>query len=98
MDIREKRAKRSALWDKMSGSSQLAVEKAIQIIEMENVKKENLTKEDLVWYSHRACNEIDCGNAEPEYEDEIFYEEEADKNHVLEYLMIEYDIQEELNG
>ena len=94
MDTKEKRAKRMVIWDKMSGSSQLAVEKAIQIIEMENVKKENLTKEDLLWYSQLACNEIDYGNAEPEYEDEAFYEEEPNKNHVLKYLMIEYDIKE----
>ena len=94
MDINEKRAKRLVIWDKMSGSSQLAVEKAIQIIEMENVKKENFTKEDLMRYSHRACNAIDDGNAEPEYENEAFYEEESDKNHVLEYLMLEYDLGE----
>ena len=95
MNTAKKRAKRMAIWDKMSGSSQLAVEKAIHILEMENVKKEKLTKDTLYDYVCRACNDISWGNAEPEYEDEDFYEEEPDKQVVFEYLKIEYDLGEE---
>ena len=62
---------------KFNGSDDLAADRAVTYYE------EGSELEDAV---RQACNEINIGNAEPEYENEDFFEEETDYHRVLEYL------------
>lgn len=61
----------------LSGSDQYAIEIAIGLM------SQGKSIEDA---AYEACNIVNEGNAEPEYADEEFYEDEADYNTVLKYL------------
>lgn len=66
-------------WNSLSGADQMAVEYANQYL------NQGMTLEDAV---RNACNDVTWGNAEPEYEDEDFYEEEPDYRSVLNYMRL----------
>lgn len=66
-----------AAWDKLSGADQMAVEHAI------SYQERGHSWWDAV--SH-AISDVNWGNAEPEYEGEEFYGEEADRRAVEQYL------------
>ena len=70
-----------AIWDTMSSADQHATELAVQ--EHDNGRD----WEDAIEEGVYRANE---GNAEPEYEDEDFYLEEADIDKVREYLKRKY--------
>ena len=67
----------SSDWDSLSTADQMAVEYANQYL------NQGMELEDAV---RNACNDVTWGNAEPEYEEEEFYEEEPDYNSVLNYM------------
>ena len=73
----------SALWAKLSGSEQYAADLAHQSLERLSTI---WTEEDLESAAHEACFRVGEGNAEPEYENEEFYEDEPDVSKVIEYL------------
>lgn len=77
------------LWVSMSDSDQFAVGYAMGFINSDGRIIENLSNDDLESYARRGCNQIDQGNAEPEYEDEEWYEDEADFDKVFEYLKVQ---------
>ena len=62
---------------KFNGSDDMAADRATMYYE------DGSELEDAV---RDACSEINLGNAEPEYENEDFYEEECNYHRVLEYL------------
>jgi len=64
-------------WDSLSGSDQLAAERASEYM------SEGMSIEDAV---RKGCMDISEGNSEPEYENEDFYLEEPDYNKVLKYM------------
>lgn len=68
----------STLWSQLNGTEQSAAECAIY-----EIQNNNMSIEDAVSY---GCNLYSGGNAEPEYEDEDFYEEEANYNKVFKYV------------
>lgn len=65
-------------WNSLNSTEQSAAEYAIY-----EIQHNNMSIEDAVSYS---CNMYSGGNAEPEYEDEDFYEEEANYNKVFKYV------------
>ena len=78
-------------WKLLSGSDQFAVEKATQYLECDGYVVENLKDDDLMNYVYKGCQEISEGNAEPEYADEDFFEEEANSQKVFEYMKLKQD-------
>ena len=75
-------------WKLLSSSDQFAVERAQFYLECDGYKIENLNDTELEDYEIRGCQAIDEGNAEPEYENEDFYEDICNKEKVLDYLKI----------
>ena len=65
------------MWQSMSGVDQYAAETAIDLI------KQGAPLEDAVQEGVHMTN---CGNAEPEYEDDGFYEDEADYSKVFDFV------------
>lgn len=82
--IKEMREK----WLTMSGSDQFAVAKATFYLEADGYHIDTISDDDLKHYAYKGCQAINEGNAEPEYEDEDFFEEEANEEKVFEYLQI----------
>ena len=78
-------------WAELSGSDQFAVEKATFRLECDGRLIENLTDDELRDYAYEGCRDANEGNAEPEYENEDFFEEEANEEKVFEYLQIKRD-------
>ena len=68
-------------WTKLSGSDQTAVEYAVDLI------RNGVNPESAVY---RACETVAGGNAEPEYEEEEFYQDEPDIDAVMNYVMKNY--------
>ena len=87
----QEREKLHEKWITLSGSDQLAVERATQYLECDGYAIENLNDDDLMNYVYKGCQEISEGNAEPEYADEDFFEEEADQQKVFEYIKIKQE-------
>jgi len=84
MKIYVKSSKQPRCWNSMSGADQYAAEMAISYYlprDIADCSDEEL--EDAAWKGCQVANE---GNAEPEYENEDFYMDEANLNTVLEYL------------
>ena len=81
---------------KCNGSDMMAAEYTINAIERDNFKYENLKDDDIDYYVRKGCNQIAEGNAEPEYENEDFYEEEPAEERVKNYVKayIQYKIAE----
>jgi len=79
------------LWMSMSDSDQFAAEYAMGFINSDGCIIENLSDDDLESYARRGCNQINEGNAEPEYEDEEWYGDEADFDTVFNYLKAKRD-------
>lgn len=73
---------RNISWSNLNGSEQYAVELAQRYMDQ---------GDDLETAAHRACNDVGDANVEPEYENEDFYEEEADYDKVIKYLKGEID-------
>ena len=78
-------------WATLSSSDQFAVEKATQYLECDGYVVENLKDDDLMNYVYKGCQEISEGNAEPEYANEDFFEEEANTQKVFEYMKLKQD-------
>lgn len=74
------------LWASMSDSDQFAAEYAMGFINSDGYIIENLSDDNLESYARRGCDQINEGNAEPEYADEDFYMDEADFDVVFNYL------------
>jgi hypothetical protein len=79
------------LWVSMSDSDQFAAEYAMGFINSDGYIIENLSDDDLESYARRGCNQINEGNAEPEYAEEEWYEDEADFDTVFNYLKAKRD-------
>lgn len=79
------------LWMSMSDSDQFAAEYAMGFINSDGYIIENLSDDDLESYARRGCNQINEGNAEPEYAEEEWYEDEADFDTVFNYLKAKRD-------
>lgn len=90
-EYKEVQAKLKTLYSKMNGSEQYAVNDAISNIQNDNAdtKDTNIIES----YARKSCHMVDNGNAEPEYEDEDFYEEEVDPRAVINYLMTKYHLE-----
>lgn len=88
-------AKRSTpldkLWRSMTGTEQFAAEYAVNFLESDGYNIKDLSDDDLELYAWKGCSLVGEGNAEPEYEDEEWYEDEADCNKVFDYLVAKRD-------
>lgn len=71
----------SDAWSTLSSSDQTAVEYAVSIHD---------SGRDWEYAIDEGVRRVNEGNAEPEYEDEDFYLEEADEDKVREYLKRKY--------
>lgn len=79
------------MWASMSDSDQFAAEYAMGFMNSDGYTIENVSDADLESYARRGCNQINEGNAEPEYADEDFYMDEADFDTVFNYLKAKQD-------
>ncbi len=86
------------LWVSMSDSDQFAAEYAMGFMNSDGYIIENLSDDDLESYARRGCNQINEGNAEPEYADEDFYMDEADFDAVFNYLKAKRDDKLSITG
>jgi uncharacterized FlgJ-related protein len=77
--LTESRPNFNKLWDTLSSSDQMAVERAVQYAQSGD------SIEDAV---QRACMDVSEANSYSEYKDEDFYLEEPDFDKVLEYTTI----------
>lgn len=91
--VKDRQAKQRTLWSNLSSADQTAIERAIDYAKYDlNIDIEDInTLEDI---AREGCRQANEGNAEPEFEDEDFYEDEANYNAVLEYLKYEYGLDE----
>lgn len=77
------------MWNSMSASDQTAAEYAIQFMESNyGIHADRCSDSDLAYFAQYGCRQADEGNAEPEYIDEDFYEDEANLDSVVEYLRL----------
>ena len=83
-------AKLKTLWSQLSGSEQYAADDAISSIE--NDKVDIVDSSVIENYVRASCKKVDNGNAEAEYEDEDFYEDEVDNRMVLNYVLYKYHL------
>lgn len=74
----------------------LAMECALQAMKEDGIKA--IDDKTLETYAHIGCNRVAEDNAEPEYEDEEWFEEEADYDRVLEMLHNWPLLEDYLNG
>ena len=79
------------LWGRLSASEQFAAEYAVNFLESDGYNIKDLTDDDLESYAWKGCQLVGEGNAEPEYADEDWYEEEADCGKVFDYLVAKRD-------
>lgn len=86
------------LWISMSDSDQFAAEYAMGFMNSDGYTIENVSDDDLESYARRGCNQINEGNAEPEYADEDFYMDEADFDTVFNYLKAKRDDRLSITG
>ena len=84
----ELRKELSVKWNSLGSSDQCAVDYILDLIEDDAHDISKLPDEELKDYADRGCSHIDNGNAETEYEDEEFYDDECDRYKVLEYLKL----------
>ena len=73
----------------MNETDMLAVQYALVKISNEGFKLQNMKDEELENYVLYGCNTVNEGNAEPEYEHEDFYEKEADKEKVTNFIKLQ---------
>lgn len=71
------------LWREMDGATQAATEYAIRYCE---------NGYDIDEAVNMAVQDVNYGNAEPEYEDEMFYGDEADSYQVKQYLELKFGL------
>ena len=71
-------------WNDLTSASQTAVELAVEKHE-----------QGYDWWPaiNEAVNDVNYGNAEPEYSDSDFFEDEADLDAVTRYIELRYDAQ-----
>lgn len=79
------------LWNSMTWMDQAAVEYATSFMESDGYDIKNLRDIDLETYARQGCSQVYEGNSEPEYENEDWYEEEADFDTVFNYLKAKRD-------
>jgi len=89
----ELRKRLNAKWNSLGSSDQYAVDYILDLIESDTQDISELSDEELKDYTDSGCSHIDNGNAEPEYEDEEFYEDECDRYKVFEYLKLKRDFE-----
>lgn len=98
MTIDELRKQINAKWNSLNGSEQRAAEIAIEELESNGISIKTIEDDDLEEYVSHSCNVISEGNAEPEYENEDWSEEEPNRYKVLEYLKLKRDYENQMNN
>lgn len=78
--------------ESLNGTEEMAADDALYEIRRNKIIDIDKIKEIV----SSACHKYNEGNAEPEYEDEEFYEEEADVNTVLNYVLKNLGLNESL--
>lgn len=98
MTIDELRKQINAKWNSLNSSEQRAAEIAIEELESNGISIKIIEDDDLEEYVSHSCNVISYGNAEPEFENEEWFEEEPDRYKVLEYLKLKRDYENQMNN
>lgn len=98
MTIDELRKQINAKWNSLNSSEQNAVEMTMEELEDKDISIKTIEDYELGEFVHYSCKIISEGNAEPEFENEEWFEEEPNKYKVLEYLKLKRDYENQMNN